>query len=217
MASVLDIFDPIISADQVEDGIVSFSQEWFPVYLREMELQTGRECGSLPLPRSYQIWDRFAKFEEDQLPAFVVISPGLDSKPQARGDGSYLGCWKVQAGIIVSASDQTATRQLSRIYAAAIRAMFVQKRSLGGIAVGTEWRDEAYDVVDNVADSRTITSAMVSFGVYVDNVVNRQGGPRTSPTEVAPDPRCPPDGQPGSQWPTVATVEVDEIIEGVGQ
>jgi len=213
VASV-DIFLPIISADQIEDGVLSFMEQWFEVYLKEIEIQTGRDCGSLPLPRSYQVWDKFNKYEEDQLPALIVTCPGLAGKPTARGDGSYIASWKMQACIIVSANDQTNTRRVSRLYGAALRALIVQKRSFGGIAVDAVWTGESYDLLSADAN-RTITAVCVDYTLAVDNVVNRQGGPRTYPEIAAPDPRCPPDGQPGSTWPDAHEVDVVIINEGV--
>ena len=198
-------FELIIDGGEVEQRVQDTLKAWFPTYLRELELQTNDyEEGQLPAPRAYNVSESLDTFSEDQLPAIAVISPGLADRPTKTGDGKWSAIWEIGVGIVVSARDEATTRNLSRLYSAVIRAIMLQKRSLGGFADGVLWIDEAYDPL-RVEEERTFQAGMLTFHVIVGDVVDQQGGPFT---QLPPD----PDTMPGADWPLAQTVEV--TIEG---
>lgn len=200
----MSIFGPIIDANQVEEAVRDTLQLWFPTYLRELENQRGMTEGEMPPPRAYVVSGDNDREPEDQLPAVVVVSPGLAENPFQEGDGSFRAPWSVGVGIFTSARDRESTEKLVRQYCAVARTIMLQKQSLGGFADGTEWIDEDFDEIE-FDDTRTIGAGLVEFTVMVAEVVNRRGGP-AKPT--LPDPV----GQPGSNWPLVETYQVDEEI-----
>jgi hypothetical protein len=140
----------------------------------------------------------------------MTICIGLSSRPRKNGEGGYMADFSVGVAAIVSAKDWDSTLSLAKQYAAASRAVMVQKPSCGGFACGVEWLDESYDDIP-AADNRTLAAGMSMFVVSVDNVINRQGGPRTWPFPDPPD----PGSQPGSHWPLVETVDVDVEKEAI--
>jgi hypothetical protein len=81
---------PIVSGHDVEQATLAVLRRWMPTYLAEAERQTGRVVGSLPVIRGWTVATTFDKWPEDQLPAIVLISPGLASPPDADGSGEYL-------------------------------------------------------------------------------------------------------------------------------
>lgn len=201
-----DIFGDIIIATQLEEAVVATLEAWFPVYIREIELQLGIPTDALPLPRSFITTDKIERSNTDQLPAVVVVSPGLSghNRPQQEGDGSFRVPWGISIGVFVSGKDRTSTKNLIRQYVGICRAIMLQKQSLGGFADGTTWLDESYD--DNFAfvDQETIGAGSVIFEVWVAGVVTRFGGPAVV---FGPPPAPDPVEQPGQQWPPVSTVE----------
>lgn len=195
----MSIFGTIISADQLEDAAVTTLESWFKTYSREFELQAGLPQDALPLPRSYTITEEVDRDSADQLPAVVVISPGLTGQPRQEGDGSFRATWALAVGIFVSARTRRDTSRLVRQYGAIIRAIMLQKQSLGGFADGTRWTDESYDDTFGFVDRQSISAGQVIFQVEVVDVTSRWAGP-VAPT--APDPVT----QPGSDWPLADTV-----------
>lgn len=198
----MSIFGTIKDANQIEVAVRDTLKNWFLTYKREFELQRGLDEDALPNPRSYVIATEVDRDAEDQLPSIVVVSPGLaPDEPMHRGDGHYVAQWSIGVGVFVSAIDRAATSRITRWYCAIIRAIMLQKASMGGIVVGTQWVDESYDELD-FDDGRTIGSGQVVFWLELEDVVDRHGGP-AEPT--VPD----PDTQPGSNWPLVDTALVD--------
>lgn len=199
------VFDTISVGTNITTAVIDTIRKWMPTYLQEIELQLGRVRGEIPPPRYYTTRNRFINYPEEQLPLCVVVSPGLTEAPTKDGDGSYNGWYGVGTGFVVSARDDVTADFLSKVYAAAGRAILLQHQDMGGGVAGTEWIDEIYD--DDIADddNRTLKASYVLFRVYVENIVNAYAGP-LSPV---PD----PDTQPGSDWGTVETVETEVVIE----
>jgi len=202
-----DIFGDIIIGSQLEEAVVATLEAWFPVYIREMELQQSIPQDALPLPRSFITTDKINRENTDQLPAIVVVSPGLSGRnsPKQEGDGTFRVPWAISIGVFVGGQDRTTTKNLIRQYVGICRAIMLQKQSLGGFADGTTWLDESYDNSFAFVDQETIGAGSVIFEVWVAGVVQRFGGPAV-PFEGSPAPD--PDTQPGSEWPPIQTVEV---------
>jgi hypothetical protein len=208
---VSDIFEAIVDGSQLEEAVSTHVAAWLPVYLREIEIQRGLTQDSLPSVRSFATFSHLDRFDESQLPGVVVFSPGLSSAPTMEGDGSYTATWNIGVAVVVSAKDQASTNMLAKVYAAAVRAIMIQKSSIGGFAVHTKWTDESYDDLGDPGDERTISAGVGMFEVAVEAVINKRGGPRTWPQAEPPDPET----QPGSQWPEAQEVIVVTEKEGV--
>lgn len=205
-----DIFGQVIIGSELEEQVVTTLENWFPVYIREMEQQQNIPEDALPVPRSFLTADKIDREAADQLPSIVVVSPGLSGRnsPKQNGDGTFRVPWGISVGVFVSGNDRPSTKRLVRIYCGIARMIMLQKQSLGGFADGTTWLDESYD--DNFAfvDNQTIAAGSVIFEVWVDNVVNRYGGPDTY---GGPPPGPDPGTQPGADWP-----EVELVVTNVG-
>lgn len=197
---MVDIFGPIFVADTVENAVIDTISTWLATYLQEIEVQRGMTRGSVPLIRSYATRNEWATYPEDQLPVCIVVSTGLADPPDVDGEGRYHGWWAVGVGVLAGASESKATEMLAKLYGAAIRAILLQRPSLGGIASGIEWEDESYDDVP-VDQDRTLAATLLLFRVWIDDIVTRGAGPAEP---IPPDPV----NQPGSQWPTADTIDV---------
>jgi hypothetical protein len=199
------IFDLVVDGSMVEAAARETLDEWFPTYLAELERQRGRDARSLPLPRSYHTAPTFETWPEDQLPAVVIVSPGLAGAPVKNGRGRMHAPWALGIGVVVSARDQASTNEIAKLYAAAVRALLLQRGSLGGFAAETEWVDERYDDLP-AAGERTLGAGQAIFVVQVENVVYANGGP----VAVPDDPYATPAG-----WPLVQTTQIETERETI--
>jgi len=198
------IFEPIYVAQKLEDVIKAQIEEWMPTYIREVERQFFGQMDRIPMPKSVTSRNQFDKFPEDQLPMIVVVNSGLADEPIKHGDGVHTAWWAIGIGIIASASTEEASRQITDVYGAAIRALLLQKPDIGGNAAGVEWVDEIYDDLPTDDQARSLRSARLVFRVLVDDVVTSWGGPA--------EPDDPDPAMPGSQWPTADDVIIETNI-----
>jgi hypothetical protein len=118
----------------------------------------------------------------DELPAVIVVSPGLNGPPMERGSGQVDAVWAVGVGVVVAAKTSDDAQRLAKLYGAAVRSLLVQKGSLGGFATSTTWTDEettpyAFDA------TKAVAQCVLMFEVYVSGVVSRFGGPATPPVD----------------------------------
>jgi len=203
--SVPDIFDRIVSANQVEEALRDHIRLWMPVYIQEMELQLGRERGKVPVPRSFMVAGVLEQLRENQLPGILVQSPGVTGLPYHDGYGMYTATWRMIVTGLISALDQESTRAVAKLYGAALRGIIVQKPTLGGFAINSQWTGESYSDLPSPDGERNLTLVSVHADVTMEDVVNKMGGPRTYPSPDPPDPAT----QPGSQWPLVEEVDID--------
>lgn len=212
MSPVTDIFGDIKSAAELEEATISILELWMETYLREMEIQVGIPIKTVARPRSYSRKNRVDDtYVEEQLPKIIVICPGLSDPPRAEGTGDYRATWNLGVAVLVSAKDEQSTRALAQFYAAVVRAILLQRPSLGGKATGVTWQDEQYDEFEPDAGStRSLCAAQSYFLVEMEYVTNRLKGPAEP---IGPD----PDDQPGSHWPIVEeviiTFEKEDLFE----
>jgi hypothetical protein len=185
----MNVYGRIITRGDVRDAVTAHLKDWAKAYIGEVAVQRGKERCDLPQFRSFRFsTEDVDKWAEDQLPACVIVCPGLADAPDRQGDGIHDGEWSVGVGVIVSGRDQDSTDELVGIYTAAVRAALVQHPSLGGFASGVEWIDE--DTIANLGfdDSRTIAGGRVVLKVKVDSVVDSFAGPKAPPDDPCVDP-----------------------------
>lgn len=200
-----DIFGPIFSSATLERAAIETIKAWMPTYVQELELQLPEyQRGTVPLPRSYASRTTFEEFPGEQLPLVVVVSPGVVGDPSPEGDGRYTAWWELGIVVVAEGRSEDDSNSLVKLYGAAIRAIMLQKSSLGNIASGVEWTDESYDNVVEAEEQRTLRGVSLTFIVQIDDVVTRSRGP----AEPIP-PEDAPTTLPGSQWPTAELVEVE--------
>jgi hypothetical protein len=206
------IFGNIVTAHDLEHAVEDTLKEWFPTYLAEVILQAEITDLVLPSPRSYEHRVEMSNFPEDQLPQCIIVSPGMASAPMSEGDGAYRAFWKILIGIVNSAKDKESTARNSKLYAAAVRAIVLQHRSLGGFTTGMVWDGESYED-GPVEAERTLAVCTLEFTFEVERVASEFDGPIVPGGPPMPDPP-PPDELPGTEWPLVETTEVKVIPEG---
>lgn len=192
------VYGEIITGTSVRRAAEATIRRWFPGYLAEVARQTGWDGPALPSFRSYVTSTDVDRMVEDQLPSCIIVAPGLADAPIRHGDGKYSAMWIVNMGVAVSGQDRENTMELAEMYAAALRTIMLQRRSLGGFAQGVEWVGEGFDELDR-DDVRTLCVGYVQFLVDVAGIVDIYQGPTDPPVDPTDDP---------GEWPTVGSVSV---------
>lgn len=195
----MTIFERILDDGDVEDSVMACLQNWLPTYLSEVERQHNLDEGFYQRPRSWRVRNDMEKWPEEQLPAIIVISTGLADNPVREGAGKHRAPWSIGIAAVVTSKDHLATRRMAYRYAAAIRAVMVQRQSLD-LALdesvrGVTWIDGRNNELPPEND-RTIFASRQVFAVEVGDVVTQGAGP------VAPDPKPDPE-EPYDDWPIV--------------
>ncbi len=190
----MSTFGDIFTNGDLEDAVTEVLRAWFPVYLPEVARQ--KELSEVfPAPRSYNVHPDEEKWLEDQLPAVIVVSPGIDGKPTKLGDGKITADWRVAVVVFVAGQDEHNCRRNAGVYAAAARAMLLQHRSLDGISNGISYEGETYDS-SPTDQGRSIASGIVTFLFSIPGIVDQQG-------------------YPGVDAPTAETVSLGVVQKGV--
>lgn len=203
-APYVSAIGPVVTGRDVELAALAMLKRWSSTYLAEAERQTGRTPGSLPRIRAWTTAPDFEKWPEDQLPAVLLLSPGLVEVPRADGRGFYRAQFALGVAVIVSTAKMEETAALAKLYCAVHRLCVLQHPSLEGFAAGTTWLDEKYDDLPSI-DDRSLGAGQAIFAVEVDGMSARWNGPAT------PNEPPSPDTEPIPQDPTVETVEVVPI------
>jgi len=190
----VEVFGRLIDEGDLEEAVETTVQLWLPTYLAEVERQKGLAPQTLSLPRSYSTVNEFYKWEEDNLPGIIVVSPGTSPKPPVKeGNGSYRSWYRVGVAVVASGKNRDETRLITKLYSTALLASVMQHQDLGGdLGVeGIAWTGKRNsDVPDE--QGRTLGSGQVTFDVEIRDVLN----PRLGMLEPAADPYDDPD------WPT---------------
>lgn len=192
---------PVVTGRDVELAALRTLKRWSSAYLTDAEIKLGRTPGSLPRIRAWTTAPDFEKWPEDQLPAVLLLSPGLAEAPNMDGRGAYRAQFSLGVAAIVSTAKMEQTAALAKLYCAVLRTCLIQKQSLEGFAAGVTWLDENYDDLPSI-DDRSLGAGQAIFAVQVDNVSQRWNGPAT-PGEP------PPDYEPMPSDPTVDTVVIE--------
>ncbi len=196
------IFGPIVSGHDVESHLVAVFKRWAGTYLAEKERQDGLEAGTLARPRSIGVADSLDKFDEDQLPAIVLVSIGLAERPVKNGDGYYRGRWDVGVACICAARTGEESHASCQRYMAALRTLLIQRPSLDGWAAGIDWQGEQYDQLD-FDTSRSLDVGLGNFWVEVAGISLANAGPPT------PSDPLDPDTAPWADWSKVTEIDID--------
>ncbi len=199
------IYGDIKDGTHVEAAVIDHLQLWQTTYLAEVERQNGLEPRYLPELRSFVVVKEFDKWPEDQLPACLVLSPGLAEPATADGGGTYRGKWLLGLAVVCSAPTREDTNRLAKWYISAMRTAMLQHQSLGGFSEKVDWLDEKFTDLPTEGQ-RTMSSGQAVFQVEVHGLVDRAGGP----TEPPEDPYNTPEN-----WPDVSSVDITVVKEEV--
>lgn len=171
----MTVFGPVITGNDVGDAVKAWLVHWLPSYLAEAERDSGRDPGTLPMPRSWSKVPVFSRYNEQQLPAALIVSTGTDEISR-RGDGTYGATFGVTAFVLAQGKDRENALELADRYAGSIARLAVDKPSILGFAEGTDFLGfvPADLPVDYMPNGWTVG---VALGIRVNAVVTATGGP----------------------------------------
>lgn len=175
MSSVFGNMFP--SSSLVADVVITM-QKWFLTYLRECEDQAGLQVGNIPEPLKYTNRNKYDATIGEQLPRCAVVCPGTIGIPLKSGNGQYRAAWRVGIGVAMSAETEEEADIQTKIYAAVVRAVMLQKQGEYG-SNNTEWLEEAYDDLPLAGQLKQYKACAVWFSVDVEDVVTKKKGPLT--------------------------------------
>lgn len=199
-----NIFGPIITGNDVVKAVNATINKWAPDYIAEISERSGRTREEMPMFRSFVPAYDLNKFDEDQVPAFVCIAPGIIDTPVKRAQ-QVTARWGVGCAAVVSGQDEQNTYELATLYIAAMRVLLLQKSSLGGFAQGINWISERYENLPTTMP-RTLAAGILQIGVDVNGVADPTQGPGKPSLDIT---------TPPGDWPIIETV-INEIDQGVG-
>lgn len=166
----------ILIASNLKVAVREHYKTWQETYLAEVERLTGRDPRALPLIKSYSFKNELDKFPEEQLPAMVIVTPGVaEDSIEREGDGAYSASWDLGVAIVVGSNTEIATDALRDAYAAAARTLFIQHPAIGDIGVIEEWLDESYNDLP-VDATRTLAAVQLIFRVRTEMVLEAAEG-----------------------------------------
>lgn len=194
-------FGVIVTGGDVRNAVQQTIKQWSVTYLAEVARLDPDTQGTLPDFRSYPDSLDLTKYNEEQVPACIMVVPGITKPPEKRGSGKIWSQWGVGLGIVVSGPTKERSIRLAEMYTAAVRAILLQQAGLKGsgatpFSSGVTWLAERYtDPVRPGDATRTLCAGMLQFAVDVSETVDVSQGPLQPIT----------DGSAPTGWPTVAT------------
>lgn len=202
----MSLYGPMVTGAHVEAAAIETMQLWMPGYLAEAERQAGLDARSLATPRAWKTTNEdIDHWPELQLPAVVIVSPGIVERPTKDGAGRYTAVFGLAIGVVVNARDQAAANLNAKLYGACVVAMLLHHPSLGGFASALDWVDLSYD--DVPADYLSVGAyAAAGFEVTVPDVLHAYSGPTEPPDDPYEDP---------GDRPTVATTDLTLTAEAL--
>jgi hypothetical protein len=181
-----DVFKDIVAIDEIEDQILDNLQNWMPTYMAELCRQKGIDPSLPPAIRSWVNLQKFRHEPQNQTPAIVVVNGGSTSRPVKDGQGWWRVPFVVGVSAIISARDQDSATRMSKLYAAAVRAIMLQQRTAVSYT-DIAWSGETYDDID-LGSPDMLAAATGTYEVLLDGLVKSQGAGPKVPSLVAPDP-----------------------------
>lgn len=224
-------FGPLIVETDVDYAVIETLKLWLPHYLGQVETERNLGAHFLPRPKPRSITNALDddEYPDQLLPCVVVTTAQIDDFTKY-GDGNYSGVFAVEVSSVVRgprpARKRTGelrggTRFLAALWSGSVRRCIEHQQSLGGFAAEVRPQSARLrPVADPTGEGRYLARGVNNFLVYVDQVLNEQGGPwippvvdgsSTGPYEP-PDPGGDPDG---TYDPPAQVTSVDVEIDGI--
>lgn len=208
-ATAIADFGPLVVETDVDAAVYGTLSKWIPTYLTKIESERGFPNGTFPRPKasSYTNTIEEDEFTDTMLPAVVVTAAAIEARPMKNGDGFYNGGYLTIVTGIVRGRTPPETRRNAAFFGACIRRALLQHGDLDGFASETRWESSRIRRINQSSQAgRYLAASSQTFTVYVDNILNEQGGPYDA--DPPDDPNIPLD-------PPVQVSDVTIVVDGV--
>jgi hypothetical protein len=183
----LDVFKDIISIDEVEQQILVNLENWMPTYFNEVCRQRSFDPANYPVIRSWVTLQKFRHEPQNQTPAIVLINAGSIGRATKNGEGWWRTTFVFAISAIISARDEAAAADTSKLYEAAVRAIMLQKRAGYDMVSDVSWVGVSFDAPD-VNSPDMLAAATSTFEIVCDGLVKSIGAGPLAPILTTPDP-----------------------------
>lgn len=201
----MTIFGPLLSTWNVDQAVLATLRTWLNEYLAEVERQNAVPQKTIPRPPSEESFRRgldFEYYEEDDLPAVIVVSKP-SGEPDVQGNGDYIQRYEVKVGCVCEAEDEQTAQMRAAFYGSALQ-LLVQQSDLGGFAQRTRMIGAPeLDLPDD--EERWLCRAITTFHVWIAQIVTAEAGPITPPG--TPGEEHQPES-PYPEWPEVGSTHI---------
>lgn len=203
------IFGPLLSTWNLDQAVMATLRAWWDEYLAEVERQNDVPNKTVPRPPDDESFRRgldFEYYEEDDLPAVIVVSKP-SGEPEVRSSGSgYTQRYEVKIGCVCEAEDEQTAQMRAAFYGAASQ-LLVQQSELGGFAERTRMIGAPeLDVPDD--EDRWLCRSVTTFNVWVSQIVVAEAGPVTPPGQPGPTGEVHEPEEPYPDWPEVTDTHI---------
>ena len=202
------IFGPLVTTVDVDGYVLDTIKLWLPTYLTQIEREKELGHGFLARPKTYSNVLDDDTFPDYVLPAILVTTDGTSDDIERAPGGVHNAFWHFVVTAIVRGPDEAGTRQAASLYAASIRRLLLQKRSLGGKASAVYWNSELISPVADTSDNgRNLAAGIGDYTVLVNRVVQSDAGPiQTDPEE---------DPHDYDDWPLAEIVDIEVAVNPI--
>jgi hypothetical protein len=131
----------IVTGTDIRRTVESELQANLPERLTQLAAAKGL---ALPSPKTWERLADFTQIAEQQSPAVVVTSPGIDGQPEVTGQDEWEADWLVRVYCVVRGATYRETADRVGHYVGALRAALLTSPGLAALSSGIEWRAENY-------------------------------------------------------------------------
>lgn len=186
----VSVFGAFLTSWQLEQATIAHLQEWMPDYLPYVEREAieilGRDIPPLDPVASYTVVPREPD-QWEQLPAILIVSPGVDGMPKEDGGGRYRATFNLGIGAICSTGEEDTSKLFADLYFTAASMIVMDKPSLGGFAEGSQMETMENDWL-SPDRNRTLAATFGNFKVRVAGIRTVTGGPSAHLEDPGTDP-----------------------------
>lgn len=159
----------VIGGSDIVNAIETHLRTYVPQVLDLLELDGLGEVGT------WQVVPAPEAISAAKLPAVAIVCSDMSQDPEKSGD-KYSGVWQASVGVFARGKDHADTQNTIADWAKVIRiAMIIAP--LAGTGIRIRWTGEAYDLIPDRQNARTIAGAEVMFDATVDVAVDLSDAP----------------------------------------
>lgn len=150
----------VISADELCLAMENTLRDHLPTTLTQLEWD------HLPAIREWQQLPSLDALASAAFPAIAVSPSGVTGAPAySQAEQAYRTTYRIAVGVWDRGANHAETQKRARDWCAAIRLTVRAHRSLGGVALGSVWAGDRFQLTPNRDQARTFAGGAVAFDV----------------------------------------------------
>ncbi|MGX9348156.1 hypothetical protein [Microbacterium sp. KNMS] len=159
----------VIGGDDIVTALEAVLRANVPLVLDRLEL--AERLGEV---KTWQIVPDTEAISAAEMPAIAIVA-ARTGEPAERTRDTYSGTWDVSVGVFDRGDDHADTQTRIQAWAKVIRVAGTLSRALPGTSIEMRWVGEAYDLLQDKSQARTIAGAEVMFDAHVSVALDLSG------------------------------------------